>query len=147
MKSSIRVALACVACVLATSAAAQAPEHSITLNPAGPAMRASAEVLTPYRTSSVDQRNLSISAARALLSSTEGPAWRMVSVSAPRCSTEAVAKFRKANKKVELKNCRQMKADCNKAMKFAAKNKIHAACSSLYSLTTVAMATRIGGVK
>lgn len=63
--------------------------------------------------------------AKDLLASAEGPAWRVLQVKAPTCTTQ------------KGKECRQLKAQCLTAEKFVKKHGGHAACSALYATTTV----------
>lgn len=73
-------------------------------------------------------RELQQQDASTLLDSTEGPAWRVLQVKAPKCGKE------------KGRTCRELTAKCEAAKKFVKKNGGHAACSTLYEQTTVLLA-------
>lgn len=147
MKSTFGAAFA-VALLSACAFAQAADVTSITLEPAGPAIRAAGASVQPtYRALAAEQRQLSVESTKELLTSAEGSAWRVTAVEAPSCEKAELTQLRRQHKKVEVKECLQKQADCAKATKFSALHKAHAACSPLYTLTTVLLTTRVGGVK
>lgn len=81
--------------------------------------------------SAFETRELSIPETKTLLLSTEGPAWRVLSVQGPACEHP------RAKDKQAKKLCRELKAVCNKTDNFAHLYTQHAACSALYAKTTV----------
>ena len=76
-------------------------------------------------------RALPLAGANALLASTEGPAWQVLSVQAGACENP------KSKEKSERKKCQALKADCKSAEAFARDYDKHAVCSALYTQTTV----------
>lgn len=144
----IYLKLAIAGILAATSiASAVAQNTAITFDPAGPGTQSIGPSLTLSRVLPTEQRELSVAEAKKLLSSTEGPAWRMLAVTAPQCTDTKKDLKKKKAKKVEVKQCQQYKADCAKAAKFAKANGLPLACSTLYTLTTVQLATKPVGVK
>lgn len=75
------------------------------------------------------ERIETIEGATELLKSTEGPAWEILSVRGPACTTE------------KGKACRDIKNKCAVSTKFATKHKKHAVCSALYKTSTVLLTT------
>jgi hypothetical protein len=118
-----------LAACLALTGAAQA--QTITLapvvNPLDPALTR----LEQDPSGKFEIRALSMGDAKALLTSTEGPAWQVLQVQAGACA-DPLAKEKDARK-----NCRYLKAECKKAGVFARQHAKHAACSALYTQTTV----------
>lgn len=139
---------AVVVALFSLGSLAHAAPAELVMDPAGPVVRASAAPVTPtFRTLDSEQQTLSIAATKALLASDQAKFWTVTSVQAPECSKADERALARTRKKTEVKECRQKRADCAIAIKFAGKHKVHAACSSLYSLTTVHLTTRSGGVK
>lgn len=123
MKHILSLALAaCLATPLAVNA--QSSNELTVLpvadlaDPAGPRSDAS---VAPTQV-----RALSLEQTQVLLKSTEGAAWHVLQVQAPKCE-----------KGQAKKECKQKQAECKAADKFAHKFKLHAACSALYIQTTV----------
>lgn len=114
----------------------------LTLDPAGAQVRPVASASPSYRTVPAEHRQLSIAETQTLLASTEGSAWRISAVQAPQCSKGSNTGLQRDRKKSQAKECRQQKAECVIAKKFASKNKAHALCSSLYTQTTVLLTTK-----
>lgn len=147
MKRTFGAAMALALLALTSMSHAAEPVASV-FDPAGAGVRASgAPVSATYRTLDSEQRRLSISATNGLLASVQGKAWSISGVQAPQCDRAEERSLKRSRKKVEVKECRQKRADCAIATKFAGKHKVNAVCSSLYSLTTVSLTTRSGGVK
>lgn len=118
----LAILLTCVSSVNAQVMVLQ--PQSVPLDPASPS-------LIQDSPSAFEVRELTLPAAKDLLSSTEGPAWRVLQVQAQACENP------KAKSKKARKECRNMKAQCRAADKFAHKYKKHAACSALYTQTKV----------
>jgi len=112
---------------LAGAAHADALVLEPTVNPLDPALERTA----PDTPLAFEVRSLSISDAKALLGSTEGPAWRVLAVQAPACEIAG------SKKKVERKKCQAVRVECQRAEAFARTQTKHAACSALYTQTTV----------
>lgn len=74
-------------------------------------------------------RELSIPAAKTLLKSTEGKAWRVFAVNGPACE------------KKSAKKCKAIKRECRNAKKIAKQYRKHATCSALYQHSTVLLTT------
>lgn len=91
--------------------------------------------------SKFEVRELSMRAADTLLDSTEGPAWKVLSVQGPACVNPAT------KEKVERKNCQALKADCKAAEGYAVQFGKHAVCSALYTQTTVLLTNDGPGAK
>jgi hypothetical protein len=127
MKKILTPLLLAAGLVLAGAAHADALVLEPIVKPLDPALERTASE-TP---SAFEVRSLSIAEAKSLLGSTEGPAWRVLAVQAPACEN------RKVKGKVEFKKCQAMKAECKHAEAFAHAYANHAACSALYSQTTV----------
>lgn len=146
IKHSIGAAVAAIALSVSSLATAQ---EVLVLDPAGQGVRAvGAELNTGARTLPTQQRSLSISEAQKLLASAEGPAWRVYEVQAAEgCTAAQQRKLARKGKKVEAKECRQQRQILEEAQKFAAKHKLNATPSSLYSLTTVLLTTKAAGAK
>lgn len=81
--------------------------------------------------SAFEIRSLSLLDARAMLDSSEGAVWQVLQVQGPACDNT------KTKGKVAQKNCLALKAECRKAESFAREHGKHAACSALYTQTTV----------
>jgi hypothetical protein len=119
--------LAAAGLVLASAANANALVLEPIVNPLDPAPERTATAAP----SAFEIRSLSIADAKSLLDSTEGPAWKVLGVQAPACEST------KKKGKVEFKKCQAVKAECKNAEAFARAHANHAACSALYSQTTV----------
>lgn len=127
-----RTLCALVAGLLSVSAFAQVYQPAPDVNPRGPAIERQA--VQGHAPASL--RELSLKDARALLSSTEGPAWHIYSVHAPACT-----------KQMKKKECKAIRKQCSEAKKFSSKNKVHATCSALYTQASALMTTAPGGTK
>lgn len=112
---------------LAGAAHAQSLTLEPVVNPLDPAL----ERVTSDGPSKFEIRALSIADAKALLASTEGPAWQVLQVQAPACDNP------NAKENVARKKCQALKAECKKADAYASEHDKHAACSALYEQTTV----------
>ncbi len=122
-----------LAASLAFSIGAQAADLALepSVNPLDPAVT-SLENTAP---NPFEVRAMTLPKAKTLLASTEGPAWRVLQVQAPAC--KPVSAKKKSARKAERKMCLEIKAECKKADKFAHGYGKHAACSALYTQTTV----------
>lgn len=117
------------------AARAPAPHPAPLITPPAPA-----GVYLPRAVSAPDAevRRLSPDEAKQLLTSTEGPAWRVFQVQAPACE-KPVKNKRVSRKEARLaaKNCKQLAKTCKDAGKLARKYRARISCSALYPQTTV----------
>ncbi len=127
MKKLFTPLLLAAGLVLAGAAHADALVLEPIVKPLDPALESTAGIAP----SAFELRSLSIADAKSLLASTEGPAWRVLAVQAPACE------ITNSKQKVERKKCQAAKVECKKAETFARDHANHAACSALYSQTTV----------
>lgn len=125
-----KLVLALAASWLALAASAQ-PAGSVALEPALQPLDPALLELAKQAPSAFELRELSPQQTEELLSSLEGPAWRIRAVSGPACENP------KSKHKADRQVCRQLKAQCRAAEQFATSYGHHAACSALYTQTSV----------
>lgn len=144
-----RFAVAIAATLLSVAGGTHAAEALTTYEPAGQVVRHQASLTQAgHRTIPTEQRQLSIEGTKALLASTEGSAWKVIGVEAGEsCTLATERKLKNKRKKVEAKTCREARLNCENATAFARKHGAHAACSSLYTLTTVQLTSKASGAK
>ena len=114
---------------VALTGAAQA--ESLSLEPIVKPLDPALERVVQGSPSAFEVRSMSLSDARAMLDSSEGAVWQVLQVQGPACDNA------KTKGKVSQKNCQSQKAECRKAEAFAREHGKHAACSALYTQTTV----------
>ncbi len=130
-----KIALFLAAAALSCAAGAQALSLEPVNKPLDPALlHLESQSKSPF-----EVRALDVPSARALLASTEGPAWRVLALEAPACATAPLPKEKQARKEArEL--CREKTRECKNAQAFAVEHASHVACSELYIQTTVLLA-------
>ncbi|KVP96389.1 hypothetical protein WJ97_10895 [Burkholderia ubonensis] len=114
---------------VALAGAAQA--ETLTLEPIVKPLDPALERVAQDSPSAFEVRSLSLPDAKALLASSEGATWQVLQVQGPVCENT------KTKNKAAQKNCQVLKAECKKAEAFAREHAKHAACSTLYTQTTV----------
>ncbi|KVP40100.1 hypothetical protein [Burkholderia ubonensis] len=105
--------------------------ETLTLEPIVKPLDPALERVAQDSPSAFELRSLGLRDATALLASDEGAVWQVLQVQGPACENA------KDKSKTARKNCQALKAECKKAEAFAREHAKHAACSALYTQTTV----------
>lgn len=135
-----KTGLAALVMALSFQAAAQSliPMSSPPLDPPDPA---GVYLARPLAAAEATVRQMPPAQAKELLSSSEGPAWRVFQIQAPGCQKPIKPLKDRRLRKEAAVACRQAIRSCKQAASLAKKYRAQNSCSALYKQTTVWLTT------